>query len=137
MIRHLTLKVSHEDAASLSTVTPMPPPFSAHIYFCNVTDLNWTSVPSYIWTFVRGSIRLITRYKKTISQKKRKERSEFKKILTSISPLGMPSNSEGLIQPSTTSQPPKFTPLTLEPPLNPSTYSKQNIENNYKISNIL
>lgn len=35
-----------------------------------------------------------------------------------MSPLGIPSNREGLIQPSTTNQPPKFTPLTLE---NPST----------------
>lgn len=35
-----------------------------------------------------------------------------------MSPLGIPSNREGMIQPSTTNQPPKFTPLTLE---NPST----------------
>lgn len=41
--------------------------------------------------------------------------------LTSISPLGMPSNREGLIHPSTTNHPPKFTPLTFESPGNPST----------------
>ena len=45
--------------------------------------------------------------------------------LTSMSPLGMPSNNEGLIQPSMTSQPPKFTPFTLESPRNPSTGFRQ------------
>lgn len=53
--RHLTLKVSHEDATSLLTVTFTPPPFSAHIYFCKVTDLNCTSVPSYIAISYNGS----------------------------------------------------------------------------------
>ena len=43
-----------------------------------------------------------------------------------MSPLGIPSNREGLIQPSTTNQPPKFTPLTLESPFNPSTSINQN-----------
>lgn len=46
------------------------------------------------------------------------------KSLTSMSPLAMPSNKEGLIQPSITSHPPKLTPLTLDPPCNPSTSKK-------------
>ena len=52
----------------------------------------------------------------------------FEKKLTSMSPLGMASKSDGLIQPSITSQPPKFTPRTLELPLNPSTFIKQGIK---------
>lgn len=49
-----------------------------------------------------------------------------------MSPLAMPSNKEGLIQPSMTSHPPKFTPLTLESPSNPSTWKKQEQSIQYK-----
>lgn len=49
------------------------------------------------------------------------ERERERERLTSISPLGMPSKREGLIHPSTTNHPPKFTPLTFESPRNPST----------------
>lgn len=33
LISHLTLKVSHKEGTSLSTVTFMPPPLSADTYF--------------------------------------------------------------------------------------------------------
>ncbi len=61
--------------------------------------------------------------------KKQNKKQNLNKKLTSMSPLGMPSNSEGLIQPSTTSHPPKFTAFTLESPANPSTWetNKNNI----------
>ena len=57
VIGHLTLKLSHEDATSLLTVTFIPPPFSADTYFCNVTDLNCTSVPSCIAIPRNGSAK--------------------------------------------------------------------------------
>lgn len=66
--------------------------------------------------------------------KKRREKKKTKNekrilqrlsLLTSMSPLRMPSKSEGLIQPSITNHPPKLTALTLELPCNPSTKQLQ------------
>jgi hypothetical protein len=47
LVWHFTLKVSHEKATSLYTVTPIPPPFSALTYLCDDTDMKRTPVPSY------------------------------------------------------------------------------------------
>lgn len=113
MIKHLTLKVSHDEGISLSTLTFVPPPFSEDTYFCKVTDLNWTSVPSYIMIDTHNSHIWVMNYTHLEKVKIR--------ALTSISPLGIPSNSEGLIHPSTTNHPPKLTALTFESPGNPST----------------
>lgn len=129
MARHLTLKVSHEDAISLLTVTFMPPPLSAHKYFCSVIDLNCTSVPSYIAIPNNGSAKPLMKNSDYIQESYKQQNLE--KTLTSTSPLGMPSNSEGLIQPSTTSHPPKFTPLTLESPRNPSTSDQNTMQENH------
>lgn len=129
LIRHLTVKVSHEDATSLLTETFIPPPFSAETYFSKVTDFSCTCVPSYISISINGSAETITKTQKTKNKRILKIKQEnLERKLTSMSPLGMPSKSEGLIQPSTTNHPPKFTPLTLESPCNPSTWI-----NNYNI----
>lgn len=42
-----------------------------------------------------------------------------------MSPLAVPPKSEGLIQPSITSHPPKFTSLALEPSSKPSTITNE------------
>lgn len=65
---HLTLKVSHEDGTSLSTVTFIPPPFSADTYLCNVTDLNCTSVPSYIFQYQHTDQLSLQKKKKNTDQ---------------------------------------------------------------------
>lgn len=117
LTEHLTLSVSHEDATSLLTETLAPPPFSADTYLSKVTDFNCTSVPSYI--------SMSTDELTETTMRTQKSKRNFWKKLTSISPLGMPSKSEGLIQPSTTNHPPKFTALTLESPCNPTTWINQ------------
>lgn len=85
------------------------------LYLCSILHCHskkWVSQISH------KEPRIYPRGSRLINPKKKKN---LDKKLTSMSPLGMPSNSEGLIQPSTTSHPPKFTALTLESPRNPST----------------
>lgn len=108
----LTLNVSHVEATSRSTVTFEPPPLAALTYLFNTTERICTCVPS-----CKHNPYRIKTSQASVYQEHMVNNQESKiNPPTSISPFGIPSKSDGLIHPSTTSHPPKLTALTLGSP---------------------